>query len=132
MGKVMGFEITRLETVHDGWSRYLIASVRLPDGMTLRREIEDHGHAVAVLPYDPVCRTAILVQQFRAPIFYSERREHTLEAIAGIIESDDPARCARREAHEEAGLRLNALDHIVTAWAMPGVSTERMDQAVTM
>jgi nudix-type nucleoside diphosphatase (YffH/AdpP family) len=101
--------------------------VRSPDGTTLRREIEDHGRAIGVLPYDLARRTAILVRQFRAPIFYAEQREHTLEAIAGVVESDDPAACARREAHEEAGLRLDALEHIVTSWAMPGVSTERMD-----
>ncbi len=123
----MSFEITHIDKIYDGWSRYLIATVRLPDGETVRREIEDHGRAVGILPYDPARRTAILVRQFRAPIFYAERRAETLEAIAGIVESSDPAACARREALEEAGLRLRALEHIVTALTMPGVSTERMD-----
>ncbi len=32
----------------------------------------------------------------------------------------------RREALEEGGLRLGALEHVATVWSMPGVSTERM------
>ena len=123
----MSNKITHIDTVYDGWSRYLIATVALPDGKTVRRAIEDHGRAVGVLPYDPVRRTAVLVRQFRAPIFYAEQRQHTLEAVAGTVENEAPAECARREAMEEAGLRLHALEHVATAWSMPGVSTERMD-----
>src|SRR5437588_1596204 len=125
----MSCEITHIDTIYEGWSRYLIATVALPDGETVRREIEDHGRAVGILPYDPRRRTAILVRQFRAPIFYAERHADTLEAIAGIVERSDPdpAACARREAFEEAGLRLHALEHVTTAWTMPGISTERMD-----
>ena len=36
-------------------------------------------------------------------------------------------RCARREAIEETGFQLHALEHVGRAWAMPGVSTEQMD-----
>ena len=123
----MRHEIARLDTVHEGWGRLLIATIRLPDGGTMRREIEDHGRAVVVLPYDPVRKTAVLVAQFRAPVFLMAGDDASLEAIAGILESDDPAECARREAHEEAGLALGALDHVTTVWSMPGVSTERLD-----
>ena len=35
------------------------------------------------------------------------------------------AESIRREAEEEAGLRLGALEPVVTCWASPGVSTER-------
>jgi 8-oxo-dGTP pyrophosphatase MutT (NUDIX family) len=50
----------------------------------------------------------------------------TLEAIAGIVEDDDPIICARREAHEEAGLRLRVLEPVANVWSMPGLSTERI------
>ncbi|HXW26017.1 MAG TPA: NUDIX domain-containing protein [Xanthobacteraceae bacterium] len=119
--------ITRVDTVYEGFSRLLIATIALPDGQTIRREIEDHGRAVCVLPYDPVRRTAILVRQFRAPPSYVDGRPHTLEAVAGTIEDEEPDACAYREALEEAGLRLSALEHVGTAWSMPGVSTEQMD-----
>jgi nudix-type nucleoside diphosphatase (YffH/AdpP family) len=98
----------------------------LPDGRIVKREIEDHGSAVCVLPYDPVRRMAILVRQFRAPVFFSAQQEETLEAVAGILEETDPAACARREAHEEAGLALRSLEPVASAWTMPGISTERM------
>ena len=119
-------EITHIETVHSGWAKILIATVRLADGRTFRREIEDHGTAACVLPYDPERRTAVLVRQFRAAAYYAAREPHTLEAIAGIVEEADPAQTARREAREEAGLELGAIEPVGEGWTMPGVSTERM------
>jgi nudix-type nucleoside diphosphatase (YffH/AdpP family) len=119
-------EILRIEDKYKGWAKFRVAEVRLPDGTVLRREIEDHGAAVAVLPYDAERRTAILVRQFRTPVFYASGKEEMLEAIAGLQSEADAAATARREAMEEAGLRLQALEHVVTAWTMPGISTERM------
>jgi nudix-type nucleoside diphosphatase (YffH/AdpP family) len=122
----MAYQITGTDTLHAGRSKFLILTVRLPDGQTMRREVEDHGAAVCVLPYDPDRRTAILVRQFRTPVFLAAQQEEMLEAIAGIVESPDPKECGRREAWEEAGLRLKTLEHVGTVWTMPGVSTERM------
>ena len=121
----MAFELVRTETGYEGWGRYLIATIRQPDGSVIRREVEDHGTAAAVLPYNGERRTAILVRQFRAPVFVAERHDEMLEAIAGTMEDPDAETCARREAMEEAGLRLGPLEHVVTGWAMPGISTER-------
>ena len=120
-------ELVSVEERHKGWSRLLVASVRLADGQIVKREIEDHGNAVCVLPYDPVRRTAILVRQFRTPILYAGEDPMLIEAIAGLAEGDDPAACARREAMEEAGLKLTAIEPIVRGWSMPGISSERMD-----
>lgn len=122
----MKIEITNVDTKYDGWARFLVVCVRLPNGGLVRREIEDHGAVVAVLAYDPERKTAILVQQFRAPVFFSCGREHTLEAIAGIQEDVDTITTARREALEEAGVDLRSLEHIATAWTMPGMSTEQI------
>jgi nudix-type nucleoside diphosphatase (YffH/AdpP family) len=122
-----GFEIGSIEVKHAGWTQLLLATVRLPDGKLIRREIEDHGAAVAVLPYHPVRRTAVLVRQFRAPVFYSSKQHQTIECIAGILQEADPVACARREALEEAGIALRSLDHVAKVWTMPGISTERMD-----
>jgi len=119
-------KIVRTDTVYEGFSRLLIATVELPDGQTIRREIEDHGRASCVLPYDPARRTAILVRQFRAPVAFVDGRPHLLEAVAGSVEDEVPDDCAYREAMEEAGLKLRAIEHLGTAWSMPGVSTELM------
>lgn len=122
MTKIIG-----TKTIYQGFSRLLIATVELADGETIRREIEDHGRAVCVLPYDPARRTAILVRQFRAPVALVDGREQMLEAVAGSVDDEALDACAYREAMEEAGLKLRALEHVGCAWAMPGISTERMD-----
>jgi nudix-type nucleoside diphosphatase (YffH/AdpP family) len=124
----MSAEIVATEAKYRGWSTLLVARIRLPDGGTITREIEDHGRAVCVLPYDPARRTTILVRQLRAPVLYTAKTPHFLEAVAGQIDGDEaPDSAARREAEEEAGLRLSALVHVTTAWTMPGISTEQMD-----
>jgi nudix-type nucleoside diphosphatase (YffH/AdpP family) len=118
--------IVSTKTAHSGWTKLVVASIRLPDGKTIMREIEDHGAAICVLPCNPRRRTAVLVRQFRAPVFSACGQEETLEAIAGILEEADPADCARRETAEETGLQLERVEHLFTAWTMPGLSTERM------
>jgi nudix-type nucleoside diphosphatase (YffH/AdpP family) len=122
----MSIEIRHVETAYAGWAQYLIATVRLADGATVRREIEHHGAAACVLPYDPGRRTAILVRQFRAPVFFIAGKAETFEAIAGLIEDESPMECARREALEEAGIRLKTLEPVGAVFTMPGLSTERM------
>src|SRR4051794_25011471 len=124
----MSIEIVSTDVKYRGWSTFLLAMVRLPDGHTITRVIEDHGNAVCVLPYDPVRRTAILVQQLRVPALYATKQLHFVEAIAGRIDDgEDPEGSARRETVEEAGLELRTLERVARAWAMPGVSTEQMD-----
>ncbi len=122
----MAHEIIDQKIVYDGWSRLLALRIRLPDGQVIKREIEDHGAAVCVLPYDAERRVALLVRQFRAPVFYTSGEPDLLEAPAGMLDEDDPADCARREALEEVGLTLTALEPAGAVWTMPGISTEHM------
>jgi nudix-type nucleoside diphosphatase (YffH/AdpP family) len=119
-------EILSMKTVFEGWAKLSVANVAGENGHVFERIVEDHGSAVCVLPYDPARKTAILVRQFRAPVRAMSAQKELLEAIAGLSDGEDPKAAAAREAFEEAGLRLAALDHVSTAWTMPGVSTERM------
>ncbi len=118
--------ILHTHTAYAGWAKFLVATIRLPDRRVIEREIEDHGQAVCVLPYHPLRRTAILVRQLRAPVLFAANHQETLEAIAGMIEHEDAADCVRREAREEARLELDSLEHVLTGWTMPGLSTERV------
>lgn len=120
------YEITAIKMLHEGWGKLLKLEIRLPDGATITREVEDHGAAVCVLPYDPERRTAILVRQFRAAVFQADGTTDMLEAPAGMLDEDDPEACARREALEEVGLELPELEPLGAVWTMPGVSTECM------
>lgn len=112
---------------HDGWTKLIVADVTLPDGAQVSREIEDHGRAVAVLPYDPARRLAVLVRQFRTPPFHLDGTLDILEVPAGLLDEADAEAGARREVLEEVGLRLGEIEHVMSSWTMPGVSTERME-----
>ena len=123
----MPIEIVRVEPVHKGWTTFSIATIRMEDGRTVTREVEDHGRAACVLAYDPDRRVALLVRQFRAPAFLAAKKPDLLEAIAGIVDETDSREAARREALEEAGVALHELEHVGEVWTTPGISTERMD-----
>ncbi|MDF2116093.1 NUDIX domain-containing protein [Roseiarcaceae bacterium H3SJ34-1] len=123
----MSARILEVRTIYEGWGKFLKAKIQLVNGEIVEREIEDHGRAVVVLPYDPERRVVILVRQMRSPLLLAGGEPHSLEAPAGSLAESDPEVCARREALEEAGLRLETLEPVVRAWAMPGVSTEQLD-----
>ena len=118
-------DIVRATPVHSGWSTFSLVTFKLDNGAIIMREIEDHGSAAVVLPYDPERRVALLVRQFRGPVWMAERAELT-EPPAGVIEDGEtPDACARREAEEETGVRLGELEPVGGYWSTPGVSTER-------
>ncbi|MBQ0821362.1 NUDIX domain-containing protein [Microvirga sp. HBU67558] len=98
----------------------------MPDGRTMTREVLNSTDAAAVLPYDPRARTVILIRQFRAPVMHVEGHPDFLEAVAGLLDGDAPEVCARREAMEEAGLRIGGLEPVGTVWSAPGMTTERL------
>src|SRR5579859_3885091 len=111
-----GPEILDRDTTRIGYVTVERLRVRLADGAEVIREVESHGDAVAVLPYDPTRRQALIVRLFRAPAFDRLGEEALEEACAGMIETSDgeigegqPADetgTVRREAMEELGLRL--------------------------
>ena len=116
------------ETIHQGWGRLLRVTARLEDGAEVQREVEDHGRAVAVLPFDPDRRTALLVRLLRmGPLVNGDEDPFLLEAPAGMIEDESPDATARREALEEAGVRLSELQAVGSPYSTAGVSTERID-----
>jgi nudix-type nucleoside diphosphatase (YffH/AdpP family) len=122
----MKAEILSLRILHDGWSRFSLAKVRLADGTEAEREIEDHGDSVGVLPYDPERRVATLVRELRVPALYAAGEQSQLEAPAGLIDEGTPEENARREVLEEAGLRLGELHPVGATYSCGGISTERI------
>ncbi|MEE1612348.1 NUDIX domain-containing protein [Microvirga sp. CF3016] len=121
-----GYRIQKVETLYEGWRRLLKVTVEMPDGRTMAREVLNSTDAAAVLPYDPETRKVILIRQFRAPVMHVEGHPDFLEAVAGLLDGDEPEACARRETMEEAGLRITELEPVGTAWSAPGMTTERL------
>jgi nudix-type nucleoside diphosphatase (YffH/AdpP family) len=99
--------------------------IRLADGAVIWRELERHGDAVVVLPYDADRRCALLVRLLRAPVVAECGEVVIEEACAGMIALETADAAARREAHEELGVELAGLEFIGRVWSSPGVSTER-------
>jgi nudix-type nucleoside diphosphatase (YffH/AdpP family) len=120
-------QILSSRTIYEGWTSLRLVRVRLNSGEVVDREVEDHGNAVAVLPYDPVRRTVMLVRILRTPALLRDGRAALLECPAGLLDEADPADAARREAEEEVGLALGEVEHVGRVWTSPGISAEQMD-----
>jgi ADP-ribose pyrophosphatase len=89
------------------------------------REIFERGSVVAVLPYDPVRRKVILIEQFRAGAVADPDGPWLIESVAGVIEAgESEQQVAIREAEEEAGCHIRRLELISRYYVSPGGTTE--------
>jgi nudix-type nucleoside diphosphatase (YffH/AdpP family) len=115
------------KTLYQGWGRFLMLTVRLSTGVVVQRQLDDHGHAAAVLPYDAERRVALLARMPRAAALFVGEDPVLMEACAGIIDPGETAEaCARREALEELGVRLGSLEPLARAFSGPGSCSETM------
>jgi len=126
-GKV---EIIDKQLGYDGFFRiekYRLRHTLFNGGMseTIRRELFQRGHAVALLPYDPVTDELVLIEQFRIGAIDDPAGPWLTEMVAGIIDKDEtPEAVARREAKEEAGCEILALEPIMNYYVSPGGASE--------
>lgn len=123
-------KILSVEHLSRRWAKldsYRIAYTRR-DGLTetLVREVHDHGHGACVLPYDRTRGTVLLVRQFRLPALLNGLEGDLIEVCAGLLDGNDPAECARREAEEELGFRISNVRQVASTMMSPGAITERI------
>ena len=122
--------IEKVETLSQSWAdlkRYTLAYTRRDGrGETQIREVHDHGHGAAILPYDAGRGTVLLVRQFRLPVFLNGETGDIIEVCAGLLDGDPPDVCARREAEEELGYRVTNLREVASTFMTPGAVTERL------
>ncbi len=113
------------ETIYQGWGRYLQLRVRLRGGAVVERQMDDHGSASVVLPYDAARRTVLLARMPRCGPLYLGEDPHLIEAAAGIIDpGETPEMAIRREAIEELGVRLDVLEPVGRVFTSPSTTTE--------
>ena len=94
----------------------------------VRRELFERGHAVAVLPYDPLTQEFVLVEQFRFGAMESAGSPWLIEIIAGMIDAGEaPEEVCVREAQEEAGIELSHLRKVHSYLSSPGGTSESLD-----
>ncbi|MEO8243829.1 MAG: NUDIX domain-containing protein [bacterium] len=115
---------------------YDVAWRRFDGGMseTVTRAAFVSGDAVTVLPYDPARDRVLVVEQFRAgPWARGDAQSWQIEAIAGRIDpGETPEQAARREAVEEAGLRLDRLVEVGRYYPSPGAVSEYLYSYVAL
>ena len=125
-------EIERTESLYNGFFkmvRYDFKHKLFAGGWsdTVRREIFERGHAVAVLPYDPRTGEFVLIEQIRIGALATSSTPWLIEIVAGIIDDGEtPDSVCRREAQEEAGIELTHLTRALSYLASPGGTTERI------
>lgn len=92
------------------------------------REFFERGNAAAILPYDPMTDSVVLIEQFRFGAMQSKQSPWLLELVAGIIEKEETTQALiKREAQEEAGLDILASKFICNYLVSPGGTTEQLD-----
>ncbi|WP_189404234.1 ADP-ribose diphosphatase [Alteromonas halophila] len=125
-------EILNIEPVYDGFftmQRYQFRHKLFDGGWsdTVTREIFERGHAVAVLPYDPVTEEFVLIEQIRIGALATASTPWLIEIVAGIIdEGETAASVCHREAMEEAGITLENLTKALSYLSSPGGTSERL------
>ncbi len=119
-------------TVYDGYfrvDRYRLRHKLFAGGWSeeITREVFERGHAAAVLPYDPLRDAVVLIEQFRVGAYAAGLDPWVIEAVGGIIEAgESPEQVARREAEEEAGCTITALEPIGRVFSSPGGCSETL------
>lgn len=125
-------EIITIDTAYSGFFKLLKYQFRhrlFAGGWSdvVERELLDRGHAVALLPYDPVTDQVIMVEQIRVGAL-GQSQPWQLEIVAGIIDKKEtPIEVAKREAFEEAGLMVNQIQHINGYYPSAGGCSERIE-----
>ena len=92
----------------------------------LSREVLERGHAVSVLPYDPIRDEVVLIEQFRIGAYTAPKTSPwQIECVAGVIEPHQLAEdTAHRETEEETKLRILDLEPMHTYLTSPGCTSE--------
>lgn len=68
----------------------------------------DRGNGAAIMLYNKNKKTIILTRQFRLPTFLNGNPSGMMvEACAGLLETNDPEACIKRETEEETGHRIS-------------------------
>jgi ADP-ribose pyrophosphatase len=90
-----------------------------PEDTFRRLVVEDPG-AVVILAVDDEDRV-VVIHQYRHPV-----QMRLVELPAGKLDKagEDPLVAAKRELHEEVGLRAHDWRHLMTTYASPGITAE--------
>ncbi len=122
------FKIINKTNIHDGFFKMneLTLSYRKYDGTwskEIKRELFGGAEVAAVLPFDPIKKEIVLIQQFRPGTISKEGSNYLNEVVAGIVdEGESPQNAAIRECYEETGCKIKKIQPIQGYFPAPGSS----------
>ena len=122
------FKIIDKKNLYDGFFKMneVTLKYRKYDGNwsnNIKRELFGGAQVAAVLPYDPISKEIILIQQFRPGTISKDINHYLDEIVAGIIdEGESPEIAAKRECLEETGCEVKKLIPIQGYFPAPGSS----------
>src|SRR5580658_4563771 len=91
-------------------------------------ELWRRGRAVALVPYDPITDSVVLIEQFRLPALVAGIEPVLVELPAGLIEDGEhPEPAMHRELQEEMRLQADRLQHIGAYLLSSGGCDELLD-----
>lgn len=113
------FEVHSHDICYDGFFKffeYYVSYESFRGGMieNVRRECSKKGDVVAVLPYDPIKKKFIMVEQFRIGLLVRDVSPWNLEIVAGFMDVDGetPEQTAIRETKEETGCDVKSIEKV--------------------
>ncbi len=122
------FEIINRKNIYKGFFTMseVILKYRKYDGTwsnNVKRELFGGAQVSAVLPYDPIKKEIVLIQQFRPGTISKDLDNYLDEIVAGIIDpGEDAETTAKRECLEETGCKVKKLIPIQGYFPAPGSS----------
>ncbi|NUJ88042.1 NUDIX domain-containing protein [Plantibacter sp. MCCC 1A11337] len=124
-------QVTDVELVAAAWHVLRRTTLRVQDRSgawsTQQRETYDRGNGATILLYHGESRKVLLTRQFRYPAYVNGHPTGELiETAAGLLDDDDPETAVAREAREETGFAVEAVQHVFDAFMSPGSVTERL------
>ncbi|WP_165395048.1 NUDIX domain-containing protein [Thiomicrorhabdus indica] len=141
------FQINKLVTLYSGFFSYLKLDVShslyhkdpsKPQEFSeeLHREVMSRGDAIAVLLFNLECKELLLVEQFRAGAMVSihlnqqttsQSDAWLVEPVAGCIDQgESPIEAVKREALEEAGVKVTNIHKLACYYPSPAACDERI------
>jgi GDP-mannose pyrophosphatase NudK len=122
-------KILKTEVLSDNW--YTLRKITFDllqkngEWLTQHREAYDRGNGAVILLYNSTKKTVILTRQFRMPTYLNGNSSGMLiEACAGLLDTDNPEDCIRKETQEETGYRIENVQKVYEAYMSPGSVTE--------
>lgn len=95
-------------------------TVTTPDGLTVQRDLIDHGPAVVLLALSADHKSALIAREYRVGV-----NREAIALPAGLInDGETPKEAAIRELAEETGYVAQSVQHLLTITASEGMTNE--------